>query len=52
MEPGEKCRIASMLNCQVGTLPMKYLGIPISDSKLSEGAFAEVPDKIAKRIPS
>jgi hypothetical protein len=27
----EKCRVANMLNCRLGKLPMKYLGLPNSD---------------------
>jgi hypothetical protein len=34
METEDKVRVANMLNCQLGELPMKYLGIPIGDSKL------------------
>jgi hypothetical protein len=48
----EKDRIANMLNCQKGDLPIKYLGIPISDSKLGMGALADVAEKVAKRVPS
>jgi hypothetical protein len=32
-------------------MPMKYLGMLVSDSKLGMGAFAGIPEKIAKRIP-
>jgi hypothetical protein len=32
-------------------MPMKYLGMLVSDSKLDMGAFAGIPEKIAKRIP-
>jgi hypothetical protein len=41
-------RIGNMLNCTMGALPMKYLGIPLSDTKLGMGAFAGVPEKIDK----
>jgi hypothetical protein len=69
MEEEEKRRITNMLNCQLGELPMNYLGIPISlncqlgelpmndlcipisDTKLGKVAFAEVPQKISRRIP-
>jgi hypothetical protein len=33
----ERVRIANMLNCKLRELPMKYLGIPISDGKLGLG---------------
>jgi hypothetical protein len=51
-EDQEKRRIANMLNCQLGVLPMEYLGIPISDVKLDMGAFNGLGDKVAKRVPS
>jgi hypothetical protein len=39
-----------MLNCQLGELPMNYLGISISGTKLGKVAFVEVPQKISRRI--
>jgi hypothetical protein len=51
MEKEDKRKIANMLNCQLGELPMKYLGTPINDTKLGKAAFAEVPEKISRRIP-
>lgn len=35
----DKERKANMLNCVLGELPLKYLGIPISDRYLNMGAF-------------
>jgi hypothetical protein len=52
MEETAKDRIANMLNCQLGNLPIKYLGIPISDVKLGKAAFVEVTRKVSKRIPT
>jgi hypothetical protein len=37
MDEEEKVRIANMLNCKLGELPMTYLGIPLSDTKLGRG---------------
>jgi hypothetical protein len=51
MDLDDKTRIANMLNCQLGELPIKYLGVPISDVKLGKVAFADLIEKIAKRIP-
>jgi hypothetical protein len=51
MDEERQIRIANMLNCQLGSLPMEYLGIPVSDKKLGKGAFVRVPEKISKRIP-
>ena len=36
---GEKEMMANMLNCVLGSFPMKYLGIQISYKHLSMGAF-------------
>jgi hypothetical protein len=47
----DKTRIANMLNCQLGVLPIKYLGINISDAKMGKVAFTELVEKIRKRIP-
>lgn len=43
-------RKANMLNCKLGTLPMKYLGIPVSDSILGLGAFQGVTNRMIKRL--
>uniref|UniRef100_K3XP59 Uncharacterized protein n=1 Tax=Setaria italica TaxID=4555 RepID=K3XP59_SETIT len=43
--------MANMLNCKLGTLPMKYLGIPISDYHLiGMAAFASIFEKMRKRL--
>jgi hypothetical protein len=47
----EQWRIANMLNCQLGVLPMKYLGMPISDGSLGMVAFNCLVKKVANRIP-
>jgi hypothetical protein len=51
MEEVESRRVTNMLNCQLGELPIKYLGILLSDSSLGMGAFSRVVDKVAKIIP-
>jgi hypothetical protein len=51
MEEEDKFRIANMLNYQIGQLPIKYLGIPLSSNKLYAGDFVGLPKKIYKRIP-
>jgi hypothetical protein len=43
-------RIANMLNCKVGGLPMKYLGYPISDKRLGVNAFRDVVGKLRHRL--
>jgi hypothetical protein len=47
----EENRIVNMLNCKLGEMPMRYLGIPISDGKLGKAVFNVVSEKVAKRIP-
>lgn len=44
----EKEAMANMLNCKLGELPMKYLGIPISDNGVS--AFSDIYNKMRKRL--
>lgn len=39
IEEIEKNRIAELLNCKVGELPITYLGLPVSDCKLSKAQF-------------
>jgi hypothetical protein len=49
MDEDNKRRISNMLNCQLRELPMRYLDIPLSDSKLGMGALAEIPRKLQKK---
>jgi hypothetical protein len=51
MDDEGQARIANMLKCQLGALPMIYLGILVSDKKLDKGAFLGVTENIAKRVP-
>lgn len=46
----EKETMANMLNCVLGNLPMKYLGILVSDKHLNMGAFDPVVHKMIKRL--
>jgi hypothetical protein len=44
-------RIANILNCRLSSLPLKYLGIPISEGKLRIPDLTSVTsEKMAKRI--
>jgi hypothetical protein len=49
MGEDESRRVADSLNCQIGELPMKYLGIPLDNSKLGMIAFHEMVDKVVKK---
>jgi hypothetical protein len=51
MDDEESRSIANKLNCQLGVLHMKYLGIPMDSCKLIMASFAGVVDKVAKRVP-
>lgn len=48
--PSESQGIADRLNCQLGTFPTSYLGIPISDSRLSVGDLRPAVLKLQHRI--
>lgn len=45
-----KERMANMLNCKLGELPMKHLGIPVRDRHLNMGAFLPISQKMTKRL--
>lgn len=42
--------VAEVLRCKCGTFPMKYLGLPVSDCKISKAQLRYVIDKIDKRL--
>lgn len=46
----EKEKKANMLNYRLGDLPIKYLGIPISDRVSGIGAFQGILNKMIKRL--
>jgi hypothetical protein len=48
----ESARIARLLNCKEGALPMKYLGIPVSNMKLYCTDLMYVGTKVEKRLPA
>ena len=48
-EYSEKLRLANMLNCALTELPMKYLGIPVSDKILTINDFFPILQKINKK---
>jgi hypothetical protein len=47
---GEKEVLANNLNCVLSELPLKYLGIPISDKHLNMNAFLPLTQKMIKRL--
>jgi hypothetical protein len=48
--PEETKRVADLFNCKCGKFPMTYLGIPISEGRLTAADLAIPPDKIEKRL--
>jgi hypothetical protein len=43
-------RMANMINCNLGALPLKYLSIPISIGRLKPSAFGHIVGKMEKRL--
>ena len=43
-------RAAHMMNCELGSIPMKYLGMPVSARALTMGELQPVVDKTATRV--
>jgi len=43
-------RYADIFNCQIGLLPIKYLGVPVSPSRLHLSDWAPLVDKCCKRL--
>jgi hypothetical protein len=41
-----------MFNCNIGSLPLKYLGVWISDKHMSSSDLAYVHQKVEKKLPT
>lgn len=46
----EACRVADLLNCNLGSFPFKYLGLPISPFKLLSKDFTFSVIKVGNRV--
>ena len=46
----EQERVANMLNCRLGALPMNYLGVPIGDHRLTNEQLLFLIEKLSKRM--
>jgi len=46
----EQCFAANAMGCKIGSFPMKYLGMPVSSSKISKAEMSYVSDKIEKKL--
>lgn len=46
-----KCiKMADLFNCQIGFFPIKYLGVPVSPSKLHVKDLAPIVEKNEKKL--
>jgi len=43
-------KYADLFNCQIGTFPIKYLGVPVSPSRLHVADWLPLVDKNAKKL--
>lgn len=50
MTEADSQRVAHCFNCKLGSFPMKYLVLPISDRRLSKAELGGVETKIEKRL--
>ena len=50
MSDSEAQRVAHLLNCSLGSYPLKYLGLPISPLKLLVKDFAPAVTKVGNRV--
>jgi len=50
MNESESQRVAQVFNYKLGVFPMKYLGLPISDRRLTKAELSEAPSKIERRL--
>lgn len=52
LDAEEHSLLANQFNCQVGSFPMKYLGIPMSPKKILLEGFQDVVTKVEKKLES
>jgi hypothetical protein len=48
----KQIRVDEAFNCKVGSLPMKYLGVKVSNKHMTISDLAYVYQKVEKRIPT
>ena len=48
----DQTNVAAMFNCNTGKLPMKYLGVMVSDRHMSSSDLAYVHHKVEKKLPT
>jgi hypothetical protein len=45
--PEEQQEIAGALNCKLGAYPIRYLGMPVSDKRLSVADWSFLTEKVS-----
>ena len=50
VDDARQSEIANMLNCQIGSLPFKYLSLPIHDRPLPASSFDSIVGKMRNRL--
>jgi hypothetical protein len=50
VEPDVVHRLAHLFSCPVGSLPIKYLGVPLHFGKLSREDIQPLVDKMLKKL--
>lgn len=50
LQEGVQQVVVDALNCKLGTFPMKYLGLPVSEYKITKAQLKYASDKIEKRL--
>jgi hypothetical protein len=48
----DQTNVAAMFNCNAESLPMKYLGVMVSDRHISSSDLAYVHQKVEKKLPT
>jgi hypothetical protein len=46
----EQKRVACALNCKLGSFPLRYLGLPISDKRLTVADWSFLTEKVGHRV--
>jgi hypothetical protein len=46
----EQCRVATALNCKLGSFPFRYLGLPMSDKRLTVADWFFLTEKVGHRV--
>lgn len=46
----EQCLPTNLLGCKIGSFPMKYLGMPVSNYMVTKAQLSYVSEKTEKRL--